>query len=319
METRYLVIILGFVIGVSVFVGTILMLPNSGSGVYFEDPFRDEHYEIEIAGMKDVYLVGQRYDFSYIISGYGNTCGGTKVLFPDKNGDTKGIAYHVDCVAGTPKRDFVWDVQKEQGKTFGHVSIIKPGRYTVGVEFERSDNFEPTQSGHTFHVVEKICDQINPESKALCLEDAFNSCTSSYAEFANPTVEGDGIIITSIVESWNDCKLRVYADHSRDRYKSVEQTRSVCSDVSIGREAVIFDGCNNEAIPPLQFDKQYYLHKERCEDHGGYWNFEFASCLDFSDDYDCEEMGGKLEDRAYTGEQPDYSKKSDRFVCMFRK
>jgi len=69
----------------------------------------------------------------------------------------------------------------------------------------------------------------------------------------------------------------------------------------------------------LRFDKQFYLHKERCEIFRGYWDFEYNTCFDFSDDYDCEDMGGELVGRAYTGQQPDYSKKSDSFVCKFRK
>jgi len=67
------------------------------------------------------------------------------------------------------------------------------------------------------------------------------------------------------------------------------------------------------------FLSQFYLHKERCEIFRGYWDFEYNTCIDFSDAYDCEDMGGKLVSRAYTGEQPDYSKKSDSFVCEFRR
>jgi hypothetical protein len=87
----------------------------------------------------------------------------------------------------------------------------------------------------------------------------------------------------------------------------------------INDESIIFENCNNEEIPPLRFDQQFYVHKERCEMSGGWWDFEFNTCFDFSDDYDCEIMGGELVSRAYTGEQPDYSKKSHNFVCKFRK
>ena len=87
----------------------------------------------------------------------------------------------------------------------------------------------------------------------------------------------------------------------------------------INDESISFENCNNADIPPLRFDKQFYLYKERCEIFRGYWDFEYNTCFDFSDDYDCEDMGGKLVSRAYTGQQPDYSKKSDSFVCKFRK
>lgn len=320
MKTRYMVALVGSVIGVSVFVGIIMMLPNHSGSVYVEDPFRQEHYEIKITGMKDVYLVGEPYSFSYILSGYGNLCGSTKVMFPDQNGNTKGKVIHTDCVANAPKKDFVWDAQKKRGTTYGHVGIMHPGRFPVSVEFGNSGNFEPTQAGHTFFVVENVCDQQDPKERAHCFVDSYNSCMSSFAKFAHPTGEGDGIIVTGIVESWNDCALRVFVDHTRDRHmREVYETRSICGSITLDKEAVMFEDCTNTGIPPLRYDQQHYLHMEECEIYGGNWNFEFNSCFDFSDEYDCEEMGGELVSRAYTGEQPDYSKKSDSFVCKFGK
>ncbi len=59
--------------------------------------------------------------------------------------------------------------------------------------------------------------------------------------------------------------------------------------------------------------------KQQCETFSGIWNKDFATCFDFSDEYDCKDMGGKPMSRSYTGEQPDYSKKSDSFACEFRK
>ena len=59
--------------------------------------------------------------------------------------------------------------------------------------------------------------------------------------------------------------------------------------------------------------------KQQCETFSGIWNKDFATCFDFSDEYDCKNMGGKPVSRSYTGEQPDYSKKSDSFACEFRK
>lgn len=59
--------------------------------------------------------------------------------------------------------------------------------------------------------------------------------------------------------------------------------------------------------------------KQQCETFSEIWNKDFATCFDFSDKYDCKDMGGKPVSRIYTGEQPDYSKKSDSFVCEFRK
>jgi len=308
MQTRSMIIILSIIIASSIIFALTFELPTT------------EHYEIEITGMKDVYLVGEPYSFSYILSGYGYVCGGKDVHFPDQNGDSMRIISSSSCIAGVPMEEFVFDIQKEYGTTYGHVGIKNPGTYTVGVEFEKSGNFEPTQSGYSFHVVEKICDEQNSKDKAQCFADAFDSCTSAYIELVFPTGEGDGIFVTGIVESWNDCNLRAFTDHTQDRYKGNSNgIRSICDGIILDEESITFENCNNEDIPPLRFDKQYYLHKERCEIYGGYWDFEFNTCFDFSDDYDCETMGGELVGRAYTGEQPDYSKKSHSFVCKFRK
>ena len=310
MKTIFPVIILSIIIA-----GSVIFAISIQSSSYFSK----EHYEIKITGLKDVYLVGEQYDFSYILSGYGNSCGSKKVTFPDQNGDTVQIISSSSCIANTTMKEFVSDIQKN-GTTYGHVGVKNPGTYVIGVEFEGSATFEPTQGGHTFHVVEKICNDKNPKDRAQCFADAFDSCTSSFAEFAYPTGEGDGILVTGIVESWNDCNLRVYADHTQDRYKSNSSgTRSICDGMMINDESISFENCNNEEIPPLRFDQQYYLYKERCEIFGGWWNFEYDTCFDFSDDYDCETMGGKLVKRAYTDEQPNYYKISDSFVCEFRK
>lgn len=311
MKTILLVIILSIII-----VGSVIFAIFIQSNSYFPK----EHYEIKITGLKDVYLVGERYDFSYILSGYGNSCGATKITFPDQNGDTVQIISSSSCIANTPTKEFVSDIQKEYGTTYGHVGVKNPGTYGLGVEFERTTGIEPTQSFKGFHVVEKICNDQNPKDDAQCFADAFDSCTSAFVEMAYPTSEGDGILVTGIVESWNDCNLRVYTDHTQDRYRGDSAgTRSICDGMTINNESISFENCNDEEIPPLRFDQQYYLYKERCEIFGGWWNFEYNTCFDFSDNYDCEDMGGELVKRAYTDEQPNYSKKSDSFVCEFRK
>ncbi|MBM2820062.1 MAG: hypothetical protein HW410_1744 [Nitrosarchaeum sp.] len=308
----------------TIFIVTILSIIITGSIIFAiiiqsNSYFPKEHYEIKITGMKDVYLIGERYDFSYILSGYGHSCGSEKITFPDQNGYTVEIISSLDCIAGISMKEFVSDIQKEYGTTYGHVRVKNPGYYGIVVEFE-SNNYKQTQGGHGFHVVEKICNDKNSKDKAQCFADAFDSCTSAFVDLAYPTGEGDGIFVTGIVESWNDCNLRVYTDHTQDRYKANSSgTRSICDGVMINDESITFENCNNEEIPPLFFDQQYYLHKERCEIYGGWWDFEFNTCFDFTDDYDCKSMGGELVSKAYTGEQPDYSKKSDSFVCKFRK
>lgn len=309
MKTRLLIITVGVIISSSIIFA-----------ILFEPPFEKKHYNIKISGLKDAYLIGESFAFGYVISGYGNPCGDIEIHIPDEKGDSKIMRTLSDCNTRNDMQHFEYRGTFGSGNTvFEHPGIKYPRIYNVNVTYERGI-MEPTMGGKSFHVVEKICNDSDPKNKAQCFADAFDSCTSSFAEFAFPTGEGDGILVTSIVESWNDCNLRVYTDHTQDRYKGDSSgTRSICDGMMINDEFISFENCNNEEIPPLRFDQQYYLYKERCEIFGGWWNFEYNTCFDFSDEYDCETMGGKLEGRAYTGEQPDYSKKSDSFVCEFRK
>jgi len=121
-----------------------------------EPPFDSkEHYAIEITGLKDVYIVGERYDFSYILSGYGHPCGGKTVTFPDSNGDTIGSASSASCIANLPMGMFVFDIQKEYGTTYGHVELKNPGTYTVTVTFDKPSQSFPTTVSQEFRVVEE--------------------------------------------------------------------------------------------------------------------------------------------------------------------
>jgi len=113
-----------------------------------------EHYEIEIIGMKDVYIVGEQYDFSYIISGYGYSCGSKEVTFPDQNGDTMKIISSSSCFAGVPMKDFVLDAQKEYDTTSVHGIIKKSGTYNVTISFDRPSQYFPTTASQKFRVVE---------------------------------------------------------------------------------------------------------------------------------------------------------------------
>jgi len=114
-----------------------------------------ENYSIEITGLKDVYLVGERYDFSYILSGYGNSCGSKTITFPDFNGDTIGSASSASCIANLPMGMFVFDIQKERGTTYGHVEITNPGTYTVTVTFDKPSKYFPTTVSKEFRVIEE--------------------------------------------------------------------------------------------------------------------------------------------------------------------
>lgn len=253
MKTSHIAIILGIVITSSVIFGVTFKMPLDDSAqISFESPLREEYYEIQITGMKDVYLVGEQYDFSYIISGYGYSCGSKEITFPDQNGDTMRTISSSSCIAGVPMKEFVIDSKKEYDTTSVHGKIKNPGLYAVAIEFEQSDNFEPTQSGHQFYVVEKICDDSNTKDKVHCFSDSFDSCTSAYIKTDFPTGEGDPIYVIGVVESWNDCKLRVYLDTTQDRYggHSTGVLRSICEDVIVKNDYWTITNCNNFDVPP---------------------------------------------------------------------
>ncbi len=144
MKTNYIVIILGIIITSSIIFA-----------ISFEFPFEKEYYEINITGLKDVYRVGEPYSFSYTISGYGYSCGDREITYPDENGDTMTMATSASCIAGVSMKEFVFDIQKEQGTTYGHIKLKNPGTYTVTVTFDRSSQDSPTTASKELRVIEK--------------------------------------------------------------------------------------------------------------------------------------------------------------------
>ncbi len=136
---------------------------KSGHGTF--DPFekhfeikldpsfiKEEYYSIEITGMKDIYRIGEQYDFSYIISGYGYSCGSKKITFPDQNGDIIGMGSSSLCAADVPMKEFVFDIQRERGTTYGHVGLKNSGIYNVTVTFDRPNQEFPTTAIKEFRV-----------------------------------------------------------------------------------------------------------------------------------------------------------------------
>jgi len=154
MKDSHLIIIVGIVITGSVIFGLTFKMPLDGSGqISFESPLK-EHYSIEITGMKDVYRIGEQYDFSYIISGYGYSCGSKKITFPDQNGNTMMIIDSSSCMAESPMKGFVYDTEKELLTTSVHGTIKIPGIYNVTITFDRPSQEFPTTAIKEFRVVD---------------------------------------------------------------------------------------------------------------------------------------------------------------------
>ena len=226
--------------------------------IFFSPSLGDEHYDITISGLKDVYLINEPYFFSYTISGYGYSCADSEITYPDDNGNTVRNFIDADCNAGEPKTKFIISSTDPNMKSIG---IKNPGRYNVNVLFDKSPpaHIEPTQSGKEFHVVEKICDDDNDKEKIQCFSDSFESCTSAYIKTNFSTVEGDPIYVIGVIESWYDCTLRVYLDTTQDRYggHSTGILRSVCEDVVVAEDHWTITGCNNFDLPPkMAYGKQ---------------------------------------------------------------
>ena len=139
MKTVVTITIIGIVVAASIIFGVIVMSFNESSPK--TDSFlslnEEEHYQIEITGMKDVYYVDESYSFSYVLSGFGDSCGSIDVTYPTDENENITMSSKDLCSETTP-RDFVWDVQKERGTTFGHVKL-NSGEYFVKVEFKKHD------------------------------------------------------------------------------------------------------------------------------------------------------------------------------------
>ena len=115
-------------------------------------PIREENYSIEITGMKDIYRIGEQYDFSYIISGYGYSCGSKEINFPDQDGNIVGLISSSSCIVGVSMEDFVFNIQQQLGTTYGHVGIKNPGTYNVTIIFDRPSQEFPTIAIKEFRV-----------------------------------------------------------------------------------------------------------------------------------------------------------------------
>ena len=113
--------------------------------------FQKENYTIEITGLKETYLVGEPYSFSYILSGFGDPCGGILVTFPINKTNNIGTGWMPSCMK-TIQTYFTLDVKKTYGTTYGHIDLQETGNYTVRVQFEKGVN-GPTVAEKSFTVV----------------------------------------------------------------------------------------------------------------------------------------------------------------------
>ena len=123
--------------------------------MYGDNPaieFSKEHYSITITGLKNTYLVGEPYSFSYMLSGFGAPCGSKLITFPINKTHNASEGSSASCVKAFPT-NFVLDIRETYGTTYGHIALQEAGNYTVRVQFEKGNN-GPTIAEKTFMVVE---------------------------------------------------------------------------------------------------------------------------------------------------------------------
>ncbi len=144
MKTRFLIIV-----GILA-ISTISILFSYADVIRI---FSNEHYKIEIFGLKDTYQIGEKYSFYFVISGYGYACANYDARYPDENGDTITMMTDVLCETGQHVTEFEIN-DSERKETIGNIGIQTPGTYGVTVTFERPNQFFPTSVSKTFEVVE---------------------------------------------------------------------------------------------------------------------------------------------------------------------
>jgi hypothetical protein len=148
----FIIAIIGIIAFLIIFFA--LFPPQNDGSLIPQVIIKPEHYDIEITGLKETYLVGEPYSFSYILSGFGDPCGGTMITFPINKTDSSGTGSIPSCVK-TIQTDFVLDMKKIYGVTYGHIALQEAGNYTVKVTFEKGSNGS-TVATKSFLVVDDI-------------------------------------------------------------------------------------------------------------------------------------------------------------------
>lgn len=151
MKSRFLITFV-FALG---FVGTAFALDDKA--LYQTLMTLEEHYEIEVVGLKDKYVLGEKYSFSFVISGYGHECAAYEVRYPDENGRIIGMDAEPLCDPNMPLHEFEINYSDRKG-TLGNVAIKNPGIYVITITFDKPNKYFPTTISKEFHIVESVMD-----------------------------------------------------------------------------------------------------------------------------------------------------------------
>lgn len=142
MKTRLLIII-----GI-VMISVAIILFSYG---YMMSILFDEHYEIEITGLKDTYAIDESYSFDYHITGYGDGCAKITVTYPDENGKTMTTITMPSCMS---ERSFEFIDTSSIHGSLGNVAVKTPGMYAIRVTYEPIGSFLSTTTTKQFEVID---------------------------------------------------------------------------------------------------------------------------------------------------------------------
>jgi hypothetical protein len=303
--------------GIAVFLVMFFVLfhsPNDGS-VIPQTVIKPEHYDIEITGLQDTYLVGEPYSFSYILSGFGDPCGGIYIIFPINKTASSGTDSLPQCLKSVQK-DFVLDVQKIYGTTYGHVALQEAGNYTVQVTFEKGTH-EPTVATKSFLVV-KDCNGKDGKKELDCFANSFESCTPAMINYVLYTIEGDPGFLEAYVEGGKNCYIRIVFDNTQDRFSSPSDriiTKDKCSSIEFTKHTMNIANCTNFLEYQLNYQSPDWASDKKCTSIGGKWNYEFHNCVELPDVTSCENNGGVLSCMSY--DQAGHGRDICNTVCDF--
>lgn len=126
---------------------TMVVLFSYGGGMVLFD----EHYEIEIIGLNNVYTTDEVYFFDYRITGYGDECAKITVNYPGEDGKTTTRISMPSCIA---ERNFVVIDTNSFSGILGNVTVKMPGTYSVSVMYEPIGSFLSATKTKEFEIIE---------------------------------------------------------------------------------------------------------------------------------------------------------------------
>lgn len=142
MKTRLLIIIGIFLIST---IGILF------SYSYVIQIFSDEHYEIEITGLKDTYTLDEVYSFNYHVTGYGYGCAAITVTYTDEEGEI--LTTRSEPLCDVERNLGIINTRSHQGP-LGNIAIKIPGTYEISVTYDPVGSFLSETVTKQFEIID---------------------------------------------------------------------------------------------------------------------------------------------------------------------